>query len=157
MSKASTYAEWKARSARENLDVLGWARARTFMPAESTESAEGRPDPEDDPVASMLGSRLWISDGRAETATRMLRLKPKGKSEEELRSMGWPVPPNRCTSALRSWRLFFRARTPTVRITLRDQIGLYTPSIGRRTLGVHSCPRRRTDRGRGRGEGVGGG
>jgi hypothetical protein len=91
VSKASTHAEWKARSARENLDILGWARARTFVPAESTESAESHPVPEDDPVASMLGSRLWISDGWAETATRMLRYKPKGKSEEELRSMGWPV------------------------------------------------------------------
>ena len=91
MGKASTYAEWKARSARENLDMLGWARTRTFVPAESTESAESRPVPENDPVARMLGSRLWISDGWAETATRMLRYKPKGKSEEELRSMGWPV------------------------------------------------------------------
>ena len=61
------------------------------MPAESTESAESRPVPEDDLVARMLGSRLWISEGWAETATRMLRLKPKGKSEEELRAMGWPV------------------------------------------------------------------
>ena len=39
----------------------------------------------------MLGSRLWINDGWAETATRMLRYMPKDKSEEELRSMGWPV------------------------------------------------------------------
>jgi hypothetical protein len=91
VSKASTHAEWKARPARENLDILDWARTRTFVPAESTESAESRPVPEDDPVASMLGSRLWISDGWAETATRMLRYKPKGKSEEELRSMGWPA------------------------------------------------------------------
>jgi hypothetical protein len=94
VSKASTYAEWKARSARENLDILGWSRTRTFVPrvpAESTESAESRPVPEDDPVARMLGFRLWISDGWAETATRMLRYKPKNKSEEELRSMGWPV------------------------------------------------------------------
>jgi hypothetical protein len=91
VSKASTYAEWKARSARENLDILGWARARTFVPAESVDSARSRPVSEDDPVVRMLGSRLWISDGWAETATRMLRDKPKGKSEEELRSMGWPV------------------------------------------------------------------
>jgi hypothetical protein len=90
VSKASTHAEWKTRSARENLDILGWARVRTFVPAESTESAESRPVPENDPVARMLGSRLWISDGWAETATRMLRYKPKDKSEEELRSMGWP-------------------------------------------------------------------
>jgi hypothetical protein len=91
VSKASTYAEWKARPARENLDILGWARARTFTPAESTESEQSRPVPEDDPVARMLGSRLWINDGWAETATRMLRYKSKDKSEEELRSMGWPV------------------------------------------------------------------
>jgi hypothetical protein len=94
VSKASTHAEWKARPARENLDILGWARARTFVPrgpADSIESAESRPVPEDDPVARMLGSRLWISDGWAETAKRMLRYKPKDKSEEELRSMGWPV------------------------------------------------------------------
>jgi hypothetical protein len=90
VSKASTHAEWKARSAKENFDMLGWARTRTFVPAESTESAESRPVPENDPVARMLGSRLWISDGWAETATRMLRYKPKDKSEEELRSMGWP-------------------------------------------------------------------
>src|SRR5918992_1389389 len=73
VSKASTYAEWKARPARENLDILGWARARTFTPAESTESEQSRPVPEDDPVA------------------RMLRYKPKDKSEEELHSMGWPA------------------------------------------------------------------
>jgi hypothetical protein len=91
VSKASTYAEWKARSARKNLDILGWSRTRTFGPAESTESAESCPVPEDDPVASMLGSRLWIDDGWAETAKRMLRYKPKDKSEEELRSMGWPA------------------------------------------------------------------
>ena len=91
VSKASTHAEWKARSAKENLDILGWARTRTFVPAESTESAQSRPGPEDDPVARMLGSRLWINDGWAETATRMLRYMPKDKSEEELRSMGWPV------------------------------------------------------------------
>jgi hypothetical protein len=91
MNKSSTYDEWKARSARENLDILGWSRARTFGPAESTESAESRPAPEDDSVARMLGSRLWIDDGWAETATRMLRYKSKGKSEEELRSMGWPA------------------------------------------------------------------
>ena len=67
VSKASsTYAEWKARSTKENLNILGWARTRTFVPrvpAESTGSAESHPLPEDDPVASMLGSRLWISDG----------------------------------------------------------------------------------------------
>jgi hypothetical protein len=67
VSKASsTYAEWKARSTKENLNILGWARTRTFVPrvpAESTESAESHPLPEDDPVASMVGSRLWISDG----------------------------------------------------------------------------------------------
>jgi hypothetical protein len=95
VSKASTHAEWKARSAKENLDILGWARTRTFVPrgpAKATESApEGHPVPEDDPVASMLGSRLWISDGWAETATRMLRYMPKDKSEEELRSIGRPV------------------------------------------------------------------
>jgi hypothetical protein len=91
VSKASTYAKWKARSARENLDIFGWARTRTFVPAESTESAESCPVPENDPVARMLGSRLWIDDGWAETAKRMLRYKPKDKSEEELRSMGWPV------------------------------------------------------------------
>ena len=43
MNKPSTYYEWKARSARENLDILGWSRARTFGPGESTESAESRP------------------------------------------------------------------------------------------------------------------
>jgi hypothetical protein len=91
VSKASTHTEWKARSARENLDILGWARTRTFVPIESTESAQSCPVPEDDPVARMLGSRLWISDGWAETATRMRRYMPKDKSEEELRSMGWPV------------------------------------------------------------------
>jgi hypothetical protein len=93
-SKAPTHAEWKAQSAKENLDLLGWARARTFGsrgPADPVDSAESRQVPEDDPVASMLGRRLWISDGWAETATRMLRYKPKDKSEEELRSMGWPV------------------------------------------------------------------
>jgi hypothetical protein len=91
VSKASIHAEWKARSARENLDILGWSRTRTFGPAESTESAQSRPALEDDSVAKMLGSRLWIDDGWAETATRMLRYKSKGKSEEELRSMGWPA------------------------------------------------------------------
>jgi hypothetical protein len=89
-SKASTYAEWKARSARENLDILGWARTRTFVPAESTESAESCPVPEEDPVASILGSRLWISDGWAETATRMLRHKPKDKSERDSAPKSFP-------------------------------------------------------------------
>ena len=59
-SKASTHAEWKARPARENLDILGWARARTFGPRELADlnapSAEDVLDLEEDPVAR------WISD-----------------------------------------------------------------------------------------------
>ena len=37
-SKVSTHAEWEARSAKENLDMLGWAR--TFASSEVAESTE---------------------------------------------------------------------------------------------------------------------
>ena len=91
MSKASTHAEWKARSAKENLDILGWARARTFAPAESTESAQSRPAPEDDSVARMLASWLWLDDGSTMTTRRLFKLRAKDKSKEELLSMDWPT------------------------------------------------------------------
>jgi hypothetical protein len=118
VSKASTYAEWKTRSAKENLDMLGWARARTFMPAESTESVDSAGDylvAEEDPVASTLGSLLWFNDRWAETAARMLRLKPKGKSEEELRSMGWPVNSQQMHKRLEELAPFLQGKNPDCR------------------------------------------
>jgi hypothetical protein len=97
MRDASTHDEWKDRSARENLNILGWARARTFAPrgaAESTESsAEGHPVPEDDPVARVLANWLWWSGAgnSAMTTKNLFKLRAKDKSEEELRSIGWPT------------------------------------------------------------------
>jgi hypothetical protein len=99
-SKASSHDEWKARSAKENLDMFGWARTRAFVPAESTESAESRPAPEDDPVASMLASWLWLGDGSTMTTRRLHKLRAKGKSKEELRSMDWPTDPQKMQERL---------------------------------------------------------
>jgi hypothetical protein len=96
MNKPSTHDEWKARSARENLDVLGWSRARTFVPQGQVpfaKSAEDHSVLEDEPVARMLASWLWWSSdgGSTMTTRRLFKLRAKGKSEEELRSMGWPT------------------------------------------------------------------
>jgi hypothetical protein len=95
VSKASTHAEWKARSAKENLDILGWARTRTFVPSEVAEStklaAEEHPVLDDDPVARMLASWLWLDDGSTMTTRRLFKLRAKDKSKEELLSMDWPT------------------------------------------------------------------
>ena len=62
MSKASTQDEWKARSAKENLDIFGWACARTFGPREladpSAPSAE-------DVARSRRGPRSALDQRRA--------------------------------------------------------------------------------------------
>jgi hypothetical protein len=115
VSKVSTYAEWKARSAKENLDILGWARTRTFVPsevAESTESAESRPVPEDDPVARMLGGWLLRGEGSAITVRRLFKLRAKGKNKEELRSVGWPADPKEMQEHLERVVPFLQGRNP---------------------------------------------
>ena len=97
VSKASTHDEWKARSAKENLDILGWACACTFGPRELADlnapSAEDVLDLEEDPVARWISDVLWGSPGWAETAERFFGLRGKRRSEEELHSMGWPTSP----------------------------------------------------------------
>jgi hypothetical protein len=104
MNKPSTYDEWKARSARENLDTLGWARVRTFVPRRHVEStklaAEEHPVLDDDPVARMLTSWLWLGDGSTMTTRRLFKLRAKDKSKEELRSMDWPTDPQKMQERL---------------------------------------------------------
>ncbi|HSK82816.1 MAG TPA: hypothetical protein VK902_05335 [Rubrobacter sp.] len=115
MRDTSTHAEWKARSTRENLDILGWARTRTFVPsevAESTESAESRPVPEDDPVARMLASWLWYGEGSAMTVRRLFKLRAEGKSKEELRSVGWPTDPQEMQERLERVVPFLQGKNP---------------------------------------------
>jgi hypothetical protein len=115
VSKASTRAEWKARSAKENLDILGWARARTFVPsevAESTESVRDYPVPEEDPVAHMLGGWLWRGEGSAITVRRLFKLGAEGKSKEELRSVGWPADPQEMQERLERIVPFLQGKNP---------------------------------------------
>jgi hypothetical protein len=115
VSKASTHAEWKARSAKENLDILGWARTRTFVPsevAESTESARDYPVPEEAPVAHMLGGWLWRGEGSAMTVRRLFKLGAEGKSKEELRSVGWPADPQEMQERLERVVPFLQGRNP---------------------------------------------
>jgi hypothetical protein len=115
MRDTSTHAEWNARSARENLDILGWSRTRTFVPrgpAESSESAESRPVPDDDPVARMLTSWLWYGEGSAMTVRRLFKLRAEGKSKEELRSMGWPADPQEMQERLERVIPFLQGRNP---------------------------------------------
>jgi hypothetical protein len=115
VSKASTHAEWKARSAKENLDILGWARARTFVPsevAESTESVRDYPVLEEDPVAHMLGGWLWRGEGSAITGRRLFKLGAEGKSKEELRSVGWPADPQEMQERLERVVPFLQGRNP---------------------------------------------
>ena len=96
MNKPSTHDEWKARSAKENLDILGWSRARTFVPQGPIPSAKSAVDHsgiEDEPVARMLADWLWWSSagGSALPTRSLFKLSAKGKSEVELRSTGWPT------------------------------------------------------------------
>jgi hypothetical protein len=103
-SKVSTLAEWKARSARENLEILGWARVRTFTPRRHVEStklaAEEHPVPDNDPVARMLAGWLWRGDGSTMTTRKLFKLRAKNKSKEELRSMDWPTDPQKMQERL---------------------------------------------------------
>jgi hypothetical protein len=115
VSKASTHAEWKARSAKENLGILGWARTRTFVPsevAESKESARDYPVPEEDPVAHMLGGWLWRGEGSAMTVRRLFKLGAEGKSKEELRSVGWPADPQEMQEHLERVVPFLQGKNP---------------------------------------------
>jgi hypothetical protein len=115
VSKASTHAEWKARSAKENLDILGWARTRTFVPsevAESTESARDYPVPEEDPVAHMLRGWLWRGEGSAMTVRRLFKLGAEGNSKEELRSVGWPADPQEMQEHLERIVPFLQGKNP---------------------------------------------
>ena len=138
MSKASTHDEWRARSARENLDIPGWARARTFGPRELADlnapSAEDVLDLEEDPEARWISDVLWGSPGWAETAERFFGLRGKRRSEEELRSMGWPASSQEMQEHLErlapSWRVRSRASDPTP----RGEAGSCTWSTGRRRL-----------------------
>lgn len=115
-SKASTHDEWKARSAKENLDMLGWSRVRTFTPRrhlESTESApEGHPVFFEDPVARVLASWLWRGEGSAMTVRRLFKLRAEGKSKEELRSVGWPADPQEMQEHLERVVPFLQGKNP---------------------------------------------
>jgi hypothetical protein len=119
VSKASTHAEWKARSAGENLDVLGWSRARTFGPLEladlSAPSAEDVLDLEEDPVARWISDLLWRSPGWAETAERFFELRGRRTSEEELRSMGWPTSPQEMQEHLERLAPILEGKIPCLR------------------------------------------
>jgi len=115
MRDTSTHADWKARSARENLDILGWSRTRTFVPsevAESTEPAGDYPVPDDDPVARMLASWLWYGEGSAMTVRRLFKLRAEGKSKEELRSVGWPADPQEMQERLERVVPFLQGKNP---------------------------------------------
>jgi hypothetical protein len=116
MRDTSTHAEWKARSAKENLDMLGWARTRTFVPRRHVEStklaAEEHLVLDDDPVAHMLGGWLWLGEGSAMTVRRLFKLGAEGKSKEELRSVGWPADPQEMQERLERVVPFLQGRNP---------------------------------------------
>jgi hypothetical protein len=127
MKTTSTHDEWKAQSAKENLDILGWARARTFGPREladpSTLTAEDVLDLEEDPVARWISDVLWRSPGWAKTAERFFALHGKGRSEEELRSMGWPTSPQEMQERLERLAPILEGKVPCLRP--------YPPRLGR--------------------------
>jgi hypothetical protein len=119
VSRASTHDEWKARSARENLDILGWARTRTFGPREladlSAPSAEDVLDLKADPVARWISDLLWRSPGWGETAERFFGLRGKRRSEDELRSMGWPTSPQEMQEHLERLAPILEGKIPCLR------------------------------------------
>ena len=119
MNKPSTYAEWKARSAGENIDILGWSRARTFGPLELADlnapSAEDVLDLKEDPVARWISDLLWGSPGWAETAERFFELRGRRTSEEELRSMGWPTSPQEMQEHLERLAPILEGKIPCLR------------------------------------------
>ena len=143
MNKPSTYAEWKARSAGENLDILGWSRARTFGPLEFADlnapSAEDVLDLKEDPVARWISDLLWGSPGWAETAERFFELRGRRTSEEELRSMGWPTSPHEMQEHLERLAPILEGKIPCLRPYPRGGAGSCTWSTGRRRLRAKEC------------------
>ncbi len=114
--KTSVHDEWASRPARDNLSILGWSRARAFVSPEPAGAAgppaEENQDPEGDPLARMLGNWLWFGEGSAMTATSLHKMMAKGKSEDELRSVGWPASPREMQERMERVAPSLQGKTP---------------------------------------------
>ena len=60
----------------------------------------------------MLGGWLWWGEGSAMTVRRLFKLRAKGKSEEELQSVGWPADPQEMQERLERVVPFLQGSNP---------------------------------------------
>lgn len=72
-------------------------------------------DLEEDPVARWISDGLWRSPGWAKTAERFFGLRGKRRSEQELRSMGWPTSPQEMQEHLERLAPILEGKIPCLR------------------------------------------